>query len=162
MRWTEFRNSTYRRTLHYSACTAATFPTLSPCTCVATELICPVNARNNSLKCVFVIMSSTNFYCNLSMYSQLFAFMIAKRWKNSKVVIPTHRLSSPLPPPQGNIPGTHFCPNPSGDEIYFPSRLALGPTQPPVKWYRVFAGGKVRPGRAADHSPPSSAAVMEQ
>jgi len=25
-----------------------------------------------------------------------------------------------------------------------------------------FFGGKVRPGRAADHSPPSSAAVMEQ
>ena len=30
---------------------------------------------------------------------------------------------------------------------------ALRPTQPPVKWV---------PGRAADHSPPSSAAVMEQ
>jgi len=28
--------------------------------------------------------------------------------------------------------------------------------------YRVFPGGKVRPERAADHSPPSSAAVMEQ
>ena len=28
--------------------------------------------------------------------------------------------------------------------------------------YRAFPGGKVRPGRAADHSPPSSAAVMEQ
>ena len=28
--------------------------------------------------------------------------------------------------------------------------------------YRVFAGGKVRPGSAADHSPPSSAAVMEE
>jgi len=27
--------------------------------------------------------------------------------------------------------------------------------------YRVFPGGKVRPGRAADHSPPSSATVME-
>ena len=26
---------------------------------------------------------------------------------------------------------------------------------------RVFPGGQVRPGRAADHSPPSSAAVME-
>ena len=26
--------------------------------------------------------------------------------------------------------------------------------------YRVFPRGKVRPGRAADHSPPSSAAVM--
>ena len=28
--------------------------------------------------------------------------------------------------------------------------------------YRVFPGGKVRPGSAADHSPPSSAAVMEE
>jgi len=28
--------------------------------------------------------------------------------------------------------------------------------------YRVFPGGKVRPGRAADHSPPSSAAVIEE
>jgi len=26
----------------------------------------------------------------------------------------------------------------------------------------VFPGGKVRPGRAADHSPPSSAVVMEE
>jgi len=28
--------------------------------------------------------------------------------------------------------------------------------------YRVFPGGKVWPGRVADHSPPSSAAVMEE
>ena len=28
--------------------------------------------------------------------------------------------------------------------------------------YRVFPGGKVRPGRAANHSSPSSAAVMEE
>jgi len=35
--------------------------------------------------------------------------------------------------------------NPGGDEIYRPSRPALGSTQP---------------GRAADHSLPSSAAVM--
>ena len=27
--------------------------------------------------------------------------------------------------------------------------------------YRVFRGGKVRPGRAADHSPPSSAEVLK-
>jgi hypothetical protein len=38
-----------------------------------------------------------------------------------------------------------------------PSRTALRPTQPPVSEYRVFPGGKVRPGRDADPSPPSSA-----
>jgi hypothetical protein len=42
------------------------------------------------------------------------------------------------------------------------SRPALGPTQPPLQGYRVFPGGKVRPGRAADHSTPSSAVVMEE
>jgi len=52
--------------------------------------------------------------------------------------------------------------NPSGNEIFRRARPALGPTQPPVNGYRVFPGGKVRPGRAADHSPPSSAAVMEE
>jgi len=56
------------------------------------------------------------------------------------------------------------CPgsNPGGDETFRPSRPALRPTQPPVKWYRFFPGGKVRPGRAADYSPPSSAVVMEE
>ena len=52
--------------------------------------------------------------------------------------------------------------NPGGDEIFRLSRPALGPTQPPVNGYRVFSGSKVRPGRAADHSPPSSAMVMEE
>ena len=52
--------------------------------------------------------------------------------------------------------------NPGGGEIFRPSRPALGPTKPPVNGYRVFPGGKVWPGRAADHSPPSSAAVMEE
>ena len=49
-----------------------------------------------------------------------------------------------------------------GGEIFRPSRPTLGPTQPPVKWVPGFPGGKVRSGRAAGHSPPSSAAVMEQ
>ena len=40
------------------------------------------------------------------------------------------------------------------------SRLALGPTQPPG--YRVFPGSKVRPGRDADPSPPSSAVGHER
>ena len=52
--------------------------------------------------------------------------------------------------------------NAGGDEIFRPSRPALGPTQPPVNWVPGLAGGKVRPGRVADHSPPSSAAVMEE
>ena len=52
--------------------------------------------------------------------------------------------------------------NRGGEEIFRPSRLALAPTQPAVKWVPGLSGGKVRPGRAADHSPPSSAAVMEE
>ena len=52
--------------------------------------------------------------------------------------------------------------SPGGDEIFRPSRPALGPTQPLVKWAPGLSRGKVRPGRAADHSPLSSAAVMEE
>ena len=37
-----------------------------------------------------------------------------------------------------------------------------GPPSLLYSGYRVFPGGKVRPWRAADHSPPSSAAVMEE
>jgi len=57
------------------------------------------------------------------------------------------------------------CPgsNPGGDEVFLPTRPALGPNQPPVSnGYRVFPGSKVRLGRAAGHSPPSNAAVMEE
>jgi hypothetical protein len=39
------------------------------------------------------------------------------------------------------------------------SRPALGPTQPPVQW---VPGAKARPGRGADHSPPSSAEVVSE
>ena len=52
--------------------------------------------------------------------------------------------------------------NPGGDEIFRPSRPALGHTQPPVKWEPVLHGGKVRTGRPVDHSPPSSTAVIEE
>ena len=52
--------------------------------------------------------------------------------------------------------------NPGEDEIFHPSRPALGPTQPPDNGYRVFPGGKVRTGHAAEHSSPSSAAIMEE
>ena len=37
------------------------------------------------------------------------------------------------------------------------SRPALRATQPSVNGYQIFPGGKERPGRDADPSPPSSA-----
>ena len=52
--------------------------------------------------------------------------------------------------------------NPGEDEIFRPSRPALRPTQSPAKWVPGLSRGKVRPGRVANHSPPSSAAVMEE
>jgi hypothetical protein len=44
------------------------------------------------------------------------------------------------------------------------SRPALGPTQPPAQWVPggSLSGGKARPGRDADHSPPSSAGVKKE
>jgi hypothetical protein len=53
--------------------------------------------------------------------------------------------------------------NPGGGEIFrtFPDR----PWEPPsllYNGYRVFPGGKVRPGRNADPSPPSSAEVKSR
>ena len=37
-----------------------------------------------------------------------------------------------------------------------------GPTNPLYNGYRVFPGDKIQPGLAAEHSPPSSAEVMEE
>jgi len=51
--------------------------------------------------------------------------------------------------------------NPGGDETFPPVQTGPG-AHPAYNGYRVFPGGKVRPGRAADHSPPSSATVMEE
>ena len=47
---------------------------------------------------------------------------------------------------------------------YFPhlSRPTLGPTQPPVQWVSGLSRGKERPGRDADPSPLSSAAVKKE
>ena len=42
------------------------------------------------------------------------------------------------------------------------SRPALRPTQPPVQWAPGLSGGKVRPERDADPSPPSSAKVKNR
>jgi hypothetical protein len=40
------------------------------------------------------------------------------------------------------------------------SRMALGPTQPPIQWVPgALSLGVKRPGREADHLPPSSAEV---
>jgi hypothetical protein len=43
-------------------------------------------------------------------------------------------------------------------------RPTLGPTQPPVQWVPEgpFPGDKARPGSDADHSPPSSAEVVNE
>ena len=53
--------------------------------------------------------------------------------------------------------------NPGGGEIFrtCPDR-PWGPPSLLYNGYRVFPGGKVRPGRDADHSPPSSADVFEE
>jgi hypothetical protein len=43
--------------------------------------------------------------------------------------------------------------------LYSPDRLR-GPTQPPLRWVPgTLSPGVKRPGREADHSPPSSAEV---
>jgi len=42
------------------------------------------------------------------------------------------------------------------------SRPALGPTQPPVQWVPGLYRSKERPGRDADHSPPSSTVFKKE
>ena len=47
-------------------------------------------------------------------------------------------------------------------EIFRRPDRPWGPSSLLYNGYWVFPGAKVGPGRAADHSPPSSAAVMEE
>ena len=49
-----------------------------------------------------------------------------------------------------------------GRDFPHPSRPALKPTQPPVQWVPGLSQGVKRPGRSADHPPPSSAEVKER
>jgi hypothetical protein len=46
-----------------------------------------------------------------------------------------------------------------GRDFPHSSRPALGPTQPPIQWYRVSFPGVKRPGRGANQPPPSSSEV---
>ena len=52
--------------------------------------------------------------------------------------------------------------NPGGARFYARPDRSWGPASLLYKGNRVFPGGKVRPGRAADHSHPSSAVAMEE
>ena len=56
------------------------------------------------------------------------------------------------------VPGS----NPGGMRFSARSDRPWGPPSLLCNGYWVFSGGKVRPGRAADQSPPSSAVVMEE
>ena len=47
-------------------------------------------------------------------------------------------------------------------EIFSRPDRPWGPPSLLYKGYRIFPGGKVRPGRATGHSPASSAAVIEE
>jgi hypothetical protein len=50
----------------------------------------------------------------------------------------------------------------TGNFFFDVSRKALGPTQPLIQWVSgVLSLGVKRPGREADHSPPSTAEVKE-
>jgi hypothetical protein len=48
-----------------------------------------------------------------------------------------------------------------GRDFLHLTRPALGPTRPPLQWYRVFPMGKERPVHDADPSLPSSAVIKK-
>jgi hypothetical protein len=65
--------------------------------------------------------------------------------------------------PQTGRPGLESLQTQRTFPVAFVSRLALRPTQPPIQWvWGSFPGGKARPGRDADHSPPSSEEVKNE
>ena len=68
---------------------------------------------------------------------------------NSVGIVTDYRLDSP----RSNLSGTRFCA--CLDWLWGPPSLLYN-------GYWVFPRGKVQPWHAADHSPPSSAAVMEE
>jgi hypothetical protein len=49
-----------------------------------------------------------------------------------------------------------------GRDFPYLSRPAPRPTQPPVQWVKGLSRGRMRPGRDADHTPPSSAEVKKE
>jgi len=52
--------------------------------------------------------------------------------------------------------------NPGGVRFFTRPDRPWGPPSLLYNGYQVFPGGRVWPGRAADHSPPSSAMVIEE
>ena len=71
-------------------------------------------------------------------------------------VVPVGRDSS------GGIVTGYELDGPGGRDFRHPSRLALGPTQPPIHGYRFSVTGIKWPWLGVDHPPSSSAEVKER